>query len=213
MLPGVNSKTFDAIERIKHELTSTNSLILKGSKILVPSLLQSRVIDIAHTGHQGMVKTKSLIREKVWFSGIDAMVEKKVKNCLACQASVSTNQREPLKMSPLPEGPWIELSTDFGQVENGQYIFVVMDEYSRFAVVDMLTSLTANAVIPKLDKIISEYGVPKVIKSDNGPPFNSIAFKKYAENTGFVHRKITPLWPTLKQNVLCELLKKVSRLR
>ena len=43
---------------------------------------------LAHVGHQGIVKTKCLIREKVWFPGIDKMVKDKVDNCLACQAVV-----------------------------------------------------------------------------------------------------------------------------
>ena len=33
----------------------------------------------AHEGHQGIAKTKALLRKKVWFPGIDSAVEKKVK--------------------------------------------------------------------------------------------------------------------------------------
>lgn len=39
------------------------------------------------------------------------------------------------------------------------------------------------------------YGYPNVIKSDNGSPFNSSAFKTIARHSGFKHRRITPLWP------------------
>ena len=52
------------------------------------------------------MKTKAMVREKVWFPGIDQMVEDKVKTCMACQANVPQHNREPLKMSELPEGPW-----------------------------------------------------------------------------------------------------------
>ena len=41
--------------------------------MVVPTKLQERVVELAHQGHQGMVKTKRLIREKVWFPGIDAL--------------------------------------------------------------------------------------------------------------------------------------------
>ena len=39
------------------------------------------------------------------------------------------------------------------------------------------------------------FDIPKVCKSDNGPPFNGSEFKEYALRMGFAHRKITPLWP------------------
>jgi transposase InsO family protein len=72
---------------------------------------------------------------------------------------------------------------------------VVIDEYSRFAKFEIiLTSTSARAVIPKLDAIFSRQGIPDVLKSDNGPPFTSLKFKKFVENLGFQHRRITPYW-------------------
>ena len=61
-------------------------MILRGNRIVIPSKLREKAVDLAHVGHQGIVKTKSLIREKVWFPGRDKMVKDKVDNCLACQA-------------------------------------------------------------------------------------------------------------------------------
>ncbi|XP_014665120.1 PREDICTED: uncharacterized protein LOC106807323 [Priapulus caudatus] len=99
-------------------------------------------------------------------------------------------------MSALPERLWSEISTDFGQVPGmGTYFMVISDDLSRYVVEEPVSSLTANAVIPVLDKIIGEFGVPDVVKSDNGPPFNSSAFSDYARHKGFKYCKITPLWP------------------
>ncbi|XP_061190342.1 uncharacterized protein K02A2.6-like [Saccostrea echinata] len=96
----------------------------------------------------------------------------------------------------MPSGPWKNLSADFcGPLPTGEYLFVVIDEYSRFPVVEIVKSTSANETIPIVDKLISIFGLPKVIKTDNGSPFNSHAFKEFAENTGFHHRRITPRWP------------------
>ena len=38
--------------------------------------------ELAHLGHQGIVKTKQLIRDKVWFPGIDKLTEDKVNKTL-----------------------------------------------------------------------------------------------------------------------------------
>ncbi len=39
------------------------------------------------------------------------------------------------------------------------------------------------------------FGIPSVLKTDNGPPFNSSMFTQFADYLGFRHRKITPFWP------------------
>ena len=73
-----------------------NGLVLKGSRIVIPANLQGQVLKLAHEGHQGVNKTKSLRREKVWFSRIDATVAKLLDECIACSASYDPKSREPL---------------------------------------------------------------------------------------------------------------------
>ena len=55
---------------IKDELTvAPQNIVLRGSRIVIPTSLQQKAIDLAHDTHQGLVKTKALLREKVWFPG------------------------------------------------------------------------------------------------------------------------------------------------
>ena len=63
--------------KVQHELTvdDEGSIIMRGLKIVLSSKLRRRAINIAHEGHQGIVKTKQLLREKVWFPGIDKEVQ------------------------------------------------------------------------------------------------------------------------------------------
>ena len=178
------------------ELSIVNDVIIRGNQIVIPAKLQQRVISLCHEGHQGIVKTKSLLRSKVWFPGIDRMVEQTVQGCIPCQAATQTHTRDPLQMSTLPRGPWVQVSVDFcGPFPSGEMALVVIDEYSRFPELEFCTSTSAAAVIPKLNKIFATHGIPEILKSDNGPPFNGKQFSDYAEMKGFVHRKITPLWP------------------
>ena len=43
--------------------------------------------------------------------------------------------------------------------------------------------------------------MPEVLKTDNGPPFQSHACQSFAKEKGFTHRKITPLWPEANGHV------------
>ncbi|XP_060552186.1 uncharacterized protein K02A2.6-like [Ruditapes philippinarum] len=99
-------------------------------------------------------------------------------------------------MSELPVGPWQDLSADFcGPLPSGEYLLVITDEYSRYPIVEIVPSVSSNKVIPVIDKVLSEMGVPRTIKTDNGSPFNSDAFRKFVRYCGFNHRKMTPRWP------------------
>jgi len=113
------------------------------------------------------------LHEKVWFSNIDKLVEKKIKSCIACLNSTPEWKREPLQMSQLPAAPWTEISVDFANLPDQEYMLLITDDYSRYPVVEILKSTTAAMEIRKLNKVFSEFGVPDVVKSDNGPPFNS----------------------------------------
>ena len=161
---------------------------------MIPTELQNKTVDIAHEGHLGIVKTKALMRENVWFPSMDKLVETKAKSCLACQIATPVMSREPLKMSTLPDQPCEEMSVDFAHVD-GEILLLVIDDYSRFPFVEPVSSEAASAVIPKLDKICAWFGRPNVLKSDNGPPFNGQDFAKFADVLGFKHRKVSPLWP------------------
>lgn len=90
-------------------------------------------------------------------------------------------------MSRLPENAWQEVSADFyGPLQTGEYILVIIDEYSHYPEVEVLQSITGNAVIPVMDKVSSMFGIPKVAKIDNGPPFKSNQFSKLPCTLDFI---------------------------
>jgi transposase InsO family protein len=77
---------------------------------------------------------------------------------------------------------------------NGSELCVLMDEHSRMPLVAEVRTTAAEFVLPVLDDWLSTIGIPKEIKSDNGPPFNGHQFEQFASYMGFKHRKITPEW-------------------
>ena len=76
-------------------------------------------------------------------------------------------------MTPLPEAPWRELNTEFyGPLPNGEYLLVSINEHSRHPIFETVKSISASTVIPVANKVNYMFGVPDVLKSDNGSPFN-----------------------------------------
>ena len=96
----------------------------------------------------------------------------------------------------------MEVSVDFKVLPNSDYLLVITDDYSRYPIVEIITSTETKVVNPVIDKVFAEFGVPHVLKSDNGLPFQSDDFAKFAIYLGFKHRQIMPYWP--RANAECE---------
>ena len=165
--PGNDSTDKEVIQifaKVRNELTvdPENTIVLKGNRIVIPTALQNQAIASAHEGHQGLVKSKALIRTKVWFPSMDRMLEECIKNCLPCQAiTTSKRQMPPLHMTPLPPQPWHHLSADFfGPLPSGEYLQVIIDDYSRYPIVEIINSTSARAVIPAFDRTFALFGIP-----------------------------------------------------
>ncbi|CAB4003123.1 Transposon Ty3-I Gag-Pol poly [Paramuricea clavata] len=175
------------------ELSTVEGLVLRGSKMVVPESLRNQVVTLAHEGHQGIVRTKQFLRATTWFPGMDKRVEKEIAHCMPCQITVKTPQQEPLKPTVLPGEPWDVLATDLhGPLPTGEYLLVVQCLYSRYPAVEIVRSTSADTCIPVLDKVLSQFGIPTQITSDNGPPYNSEKFRQYAKYMGFEHKKKIP---------------------
>ena len=188
----------ESFRNVKDSLcyNAPKNVLLKDNVLVIPQSLRARVIQLAHEGHQGINKTKALIRSKVWFPGINKAVEAAINTCIPCQVNSTRFETTPLSMTPLPPGPWLHLSIDFcGPLPTGESLLVIIDKYSRYPIVEVMRDTSAEAVIPVVDKIFSVFGYPERIKSDNGPQFISSLWKNFLEECGVKHRKITPLWP------------------
>jgi len=105
-------------------------------------------------------------------------------------------------MSPTPRVPWLQASADFcSPFPTGETVLVVLDAYSKYPEVENVSSVAAKDTIPALERIFATHGIPEVLKTDSGSPFQSHAFQSFAKEKGFTHRKITPLWPEANGHV------------
>lgn len=186
-----------ATPEVRGQLHTTDDIIYRGSRIIVPQSLRDKVVKISHRGHQGCAKAKALIREFCWFPGIDRMVETKVQNCRPCQAVVAVGQKPPVKPHTLPPGPWQEIEMDFqGPYPAGQYIFAMIDRYSKWVEIAVFRQPPdAKTTIQAMTRIFDSQGIPGTCQSDNGQPFASEEMRQFARKEGFRLKHITPEWP------------------
>ena len=178
------------------ELCVIGQLVLRGTRIIIPSKLQPRTLALAHEGHLGVVGTKQNLTTKVWWPGMDKAAERHCQVCHGCQLMAWPDPPEPIRSTSLPDGPWQDLAVDLmGPLSSGHSLLVIVDYYySRFYKVEVMQSTTTEKVIDRLAYTFCRHGLPNTIKSDNGPQFKSNEFREYCAQHSIIHQKVTAKW-------------------
>jgi len=188
-------------QQLRFELSEKSGLVLRGTRIIIPLSLRSRVLSIVHEGHLGIRKTKELLRTKVWWPRIDYDVEDKVSSCITCTRLQEKQTKEPLQMTEMPDR-WHTLHIDVcGPLPSGEYLFGVVDSGSRWPEIFVLKSTKVESIISSLIYLFSNFGVPNTIVSDNGPQFTSETFSSFCNEWGVRHRRVTPYHPQANSEI------------
>ena len=181
---------------VKNELCSVGKVVLRGTRIVIPTSMRQRVLSAAHEGHQGITKTKQRLRGKVWWPKIDNDAEHVCRKCYACQIVGGPSPPEPLRRRVLPDHPWQATAIDLmGPFPSGESVLVYVDYFSRFFETFILKNTGTTKIIQCLEETFARYGIPETLRSDNGPQFCSAEFESFLEENGIVHETSTPFWP------------------
>ena len=180
----------------RYELASVGFVVTRGTRIVIPTSLRGHVLALAHEGHQGIAKTKSRLRTKVWWPHIDRDTETTCKRCSSCQVVSQPAAAPPVQPTTLPKGPWQHIAVDLlGPLPSGDSLLVSVDYYSRYFEVDVIRSTTTEVIIEKMEAHFARHGLPLSLRSDNGPQFVAAAFTTFLAEHAIEHRRTTPYWP------------------
>ena len=89
----------------RDELAVLEGVIYIGKRILVPLSMRPAMVKLKLETHPGIVKCKQRAREAIYWPGISALIEDKVKDCTLCRDYAPAQQKEPLIPSPTPTHP------------------------------------------------------------------------------------------------------------
>lgn len=197
---GVYTNIWDsAVNRYKlfqHELCFQEEILLRGTKIVIPTKLRSKVLMAAHEGHPGIVAMKLRLRSKVWWPKIDKDAEDYVKACKGCTLVSAPNPPNPMRRRELPAQPWVDVAVNYLRpLPTGHYLFVIVDYFSRYKEIKITKCISAAETIDFLKEIFSRLGIPVSITADNGRQFTSQEFKAFCMQFGITLFHSIPYWP------------------
>lgn len=195
---------------VKDDLTIRNGIIVKTGCAVMPEKLRKRALQVAHEGHPTTAKMKSIIRQRVWWPGISKDVQNWVESCKTCAISGKPETTTPMERVFVPNAVWETIAIDF----NGPYvkfggisILLIVEYRSRYLIAKPVKSTSFESTKKILEEVFEREGYPKIIKSDNGPPFNGVEYKQYCAQRGITTIFSTPLFP--QQNGVVESYMKV----
>ncbi|XP_044170830.1 uncharacterized protein K02A2.6-like [Acropora millepora] len=163
------------------ELTVVQNILLRGTRIVIPSSMRLEILDKIDEGHQGTAKCRERAKGSVWWPGLSREIQDLVQQCRTC-ALHRDNKPEPLIATPLPDRPWQIVATDLFQMRGMDYL-IVIDYYSRYVEVAAMTKTTKSSeVIRALMSIFARHGIPEQVKLKQQSNFN-------------LRHKATPLTP------------------
>ena len=128
------------------ELTYDNGILLKGDTIVVPRSLQKEMLQRIHESHLGIVKSKQLARDLLFWPGMTSQIEDTVAKCSTCQQSRKKQAPEPLISHQIPDQPFAKVATDLFEIKGRSYV-VCVDYYSKYPDVTLLPDTTSLSTI------------------------------------------------------------------
>ena len=157
-------------------------------------------------GHQGRVRTLSLLRKRFFWPGMQVEATQHIAKCSRCLKRKSTPQVAPLQpilvSQPLElvHLDYLTLEPSKGNIEN---VLVITDHFTRYALAYASKTQTAQATARILwDNFICHYGFPEQFISDQGRNFESDLIKELCKIAGVKKLHTTPYHP--QSNGQCE---------
>ena len=125
-----------------------------------------------------------------------------VKKCDQCQ-KFAPNVHQPGRVfnplsSPWPFAQWgLDIVSHFPRaIENKRYLLVGTDYFTKWVEAEPLANIRdVNAKKFVWKNIVTQFGVPRILISDNGLQFDSKSFRRYCYDLGITNRYSTPAYP------------------
>ena len=178
----------------RDELAVLDGVIYRGMKIVVPPSMRPAMLALIHGTHLGIVKCKQRAREALYWPGMSAQIEDKVKDCTMCHNYAPAQQKQPLMPSPVSNLPWAMAASDIFAFEGHHYL-VLVDYYSKYIEVTKLNDLTSQDTIEALKEHFSRHGIPAKLVTDCGVQYTSKEFETFARSYNFEHVLVSPKYP------------------
>jgi hypothetical protein len=175
-------------------LMSEDGLLYVGSglehaRLVVPEKLTRPIIELHHdkffAGHQGMKRTRALVKLNYFWPNMDRDIDTYVKQCESCAKFKAGRQHiaplgELLETTSPFEMTSIDICGPYPEKKKGnRYLLTFMDHFSRYPeAIPIPRQDTPTVARALVTEVFSRLGCPQILSSDKGSNFMSELFQE-----------------------------------
>ena len=155
--------------------------------------MRAEMLQYIHDGHQGKERCLLRARNTVFWPKITYDIQELIEKCIICQEH---GKSQPITgiTQKLPPFPWHTLATDIFYWKRMDFL-IVADVFSKYFLVRKLANSTSAAVCAEIATIVTELGLPHIIRSENGPCYNSKELQQLLQHYNITHHTSSPHHP------------------
>ena len=152
--------------------------------------MRPEMLQYVHEGHQGKERCLLRARNTVFLPKMTYDVQQLMEKCIICQEH---GKSQPIigTTQELPPFLWHTLVTDMFYWKRMDFL-IVADVFSKYIIARKLPNSTSAAVCTELSMIVTELGLPHIIRSDNGPCYNPKEFQQFLQRYNITHQISSP---------------------
>ncbi|CDH59310.1 hypothetical protein RO3G_15169 [Lichtheimia corymbifera JMRC:FSU:9682] len=163
-----------------------------------PKELERAHMTIGHAGAEHIVRY--LRREGIYWTNLPQDAVEMVKKCPDCQKyNITRKGYHPLRpiYAYIPGDHWAIDLASFNKTstKGNNFLLVMVDVCTRFCILRALPNKHSDTIVEALVQVFCDFGIPRVLQSDNGREFKNTIMKKLVESLGVHHRFTTPYHP------------------
>ena len=165
------------------------------TRIVVPQKQRASVLNTFHAAHQGEKGILRRARQTVYWPGLDNDVQRTCAGCKECIENAPSNTKEELIVSPVPEYPFQDVSSDLFSLDGHHYLIYV-DRLTAWVELAYFNKDPASSdIISKFRDYFHHSGVPMELSFDGGPNISSAEMDAFYTKWGIKQRQSSAYYP------------------
>lgn len=203
-VPGIKNTMADALSRTEEiSLAALSAEHLLRDKIdPKDETARSELVKKAHRfGHFGEDAIfKKILTEGFWWKGVREDIRSHIASCTDCQRyNIGRKGFHPPR-SVVADLPWDHVAVDLVtplplSSEGYDTLLVVVDVMTKFCILRTLKGKSMKTIAQAFWELMSTFGVPKILQSDNGSEFVNKLVSELTELNQIDHRTISAYNP------------------
>ena len=139
--------------------------------------------------HRGAECVYYSLKQRMYWPGIKATIEKVVKQCAVCQENNRKKRNAPVYVES--SKPFEKVAIDIMHLsDENKYLLVGIDYFTRFVATRLIDRKDMHSVTKAMSAWFSEGHIPETLISDNGKEFVNSEMENMCKKYGIEHVKV-----------------------